>query len=133
MAVFESDKHTVATNPAILTDFLAIPSNLLEILPQDRIENWRSEGDTCAFKIKGLADIQLKLFSANANEVVYASISEKPFNFKLIIHAKGTENTELSATFDADVNTFMSMMLKTPLTNFLNSLGEALSKRYGAA
>ena len=132
MAVFESDKHAVATKPSDLTDFLAVPSNLLEILPQDRIENWRTEGATCAFKIKGLADIQLQLASSSANEVVYASASEKPFEFKLIIQAKGTENTELSATFDADVNTFMAMMLKAPLTNFLNSLGEELSKRYGA-
>ena len=133
MTTFESQTHQVATSPVELTSFLSQPSNLLEILPQDRIENWSSEGDTCRFKIKGLADIQLRLESSEDEKVIYVSTSDKPFAFRLIIHVAGTSQSDLNASFEADVNSFMGMMLKTPLTNFLNALGEALKKKYATS
>lgn len=133
MAAFDSDSHEVATSSETLSSFLSSPENLYEILPQDRVENWKVNGDQCSFKIKGLAEISLQLESSSVNEVIYTSTSDKPFAFKLIIKAQGDGPSSLSATFDADVNSFMSMMLQTPLTNFLNSLGVALTKKYAGA
>lgn len=132
MPAFNSDDHTISASPSVISTFLAQPANLKEILPSDRIENWSVEGDACAFKIKGLADIQLKVTSVEENRVIYSSMSEKPFGFKLIISITGTETSEVNVSFDADVNSFMAMMLKTPLTNFLNSLAEALKMKYAA-
>lgn len=135
MAEFSSNSFDIQTTNQSLIEFLSIPSNLLEILPQDRIEDWKTEGDTCSFKIKGLAHISLKLSSKSDERVVYANTSDKPFHFKLNINAiaAGNEKAKLNASFDADVNSFMSMMLKKPLTAFLDSLGEAIEKKYSAA
>jgi len=128
---FNSDIYSISAKQVEVSQFLSQPANLHEILPQDRIENWRVDGDQCSFKIKGLADIALKLESTSDSQVIYASTSNKPFSFKLIIvlDAKDDGST-ISAKFDADVNSFMGMMLKTPLTNFLNSLGESINRKY---
>lgn len=131
MTSFNSETYSLSASQTEVSQFLAEPSNLYEILPQDRIENWTVNGDQCSFKIKGLADIALKLESATNTEVIYASTSEKPFSFKLIVMLdEAASGSSISAKFDADVNSFMGMMLKTPLTNFLNSLGKALNQKY---
>ncbi|MEZ4721242.1 MAG: hypothetical protein R2813_05125 [Flavobacteriales bacterium] len=133
MTKFESSHFNISMANATVADFLAIPSNLQEILPQDRIEDWKSDKDKCSFKIKGLAHISLKLVSHEPHCVVYASDSDKPFAFELIVNMDetGNQSCDLSASFDADVNSFMGAMLKSPLTNFLNSLGEALKQKFG--
>ena len=133
MPAFNSDNYAISASPSVISSFLAKPANLKEILPNDRIENWSVDGDTCAFKIKGLADIQLKVTTIEENRVIYSSTSDKPFQFKLVISITGSDSSEVNVSFDADVNSFMAMMLKTPLTNFLNSLAQALKMKYAAA
>jgi hypothetical protein len=134
LAEFSSNSFNIEASNESLVAFLSVPSNLLEILPQDRIEDWKTEGETCSFKIKGLSHISLKLLSKSDEQVVYANTSDKPFPFKLNINAMdaGGAKASLNAAFDADVNSFMGMMLKKPLTAFLDSLGEAIEKKYSA-
>ncbi|MEX2595876.1 MAG: hypothetical protein WEC59_03020 [Salibacteraceae bacterium] len=132
MVTFKSDSYSISATASALAEFLGNPSNLKLILPEDRIENWKEKENGCSFKIKGLAEIHLKVEDSSEEKVVFRSDSDKPFAFKLIVHFAQNDqtSTELSANFDADVNSFMSMMLKTPLTNFLNALGEAIKKHF---
>lgn len=130
MTTFESNEFEVRAESASVADFLSAPSNLIEILPEDRIDDWSSDGDTCSFKIKGLAGIKLKLGPGSANEVVYDSVGG-PFDFQLKVALNPIETkTMVVAKFDADVASMMAMMLKTPLTNFLNSLGTTLQQKF---
>mgnify|MGYP006083105755 CR=1 FL=1 len=131
MAIFKSDTFLVTVGNDVISNFLRDPKNLIEILPQDRIEDWKADDTTCSFKIKGLASIFLSLESAEKHTVIFKSNSEKPFSFRLIVDL--VENigvTDLSARFDADVNAFMGTMLKGPLTNFLNHLGAEIKAKY---
>jgi hypothetical protein len=132
MAIFNSDYFLIRLSKEGLRTYLSDPANLKEILPADRIENWQSEGTSCSFKIKGLAEVSLNLETTALDEVIYISASPKPFPFKLVIQLEeGSESdTKINAYFDADVNSFMGAMLKTPLVNFLNALGVAIKKRY---
>ncbi len=137
MAVFESDKFTINTNSAEVIQFVSVLKNLIEILPQDRIEDWQADDKYCSFKIKGLAHISLELEDRTNSQLVLKSRSDKPFDFKLIISVnqspENQNSIDLSANFDADVNSFMGAMLKSPLTNFLNHLGEQLKRKYAEA
>ena len=132
MAKFESDEFDVATQPETLKAFLAVPANLVHILPSDRIEQWESDERGCSFKIKGLAHINIQLESSDDESVIcYRSQGEKPFKFTLNVLVKPKDSgSTVSANFDADVNSFMSAMLKKPLTNFLNHLGEAIQSKF---
>jgi len=135
MPEFKSSSFSVNASHNVLVDFLSVPSNLLEILPADRIEDWKTEGENCSFKIRGLSRIALRLSEKQDEQVIYSSTSEKPFPFKLNIHMKNVGNNQsaFNANFDADVNSFMSMMLEKPLTAFLNSLGDSISKKYSGS
>jgi hypothetical protein len=132
MAEFKSASFSVDASHKVLSEFLSIPSNLLEIFPADRIEDWKSEGESCSFKIKGLSHISLRLLDKKEGKVIYENTSAKPFPFKLNINMAdaGNGKSSLDANFDAEVNSFMSMMLQKPLTAFLNSLGELITKKY---
>jgi len=113
---------------------LSDPKNLIEILPKERIEDWKADDQSCSFKIKGLAAIYLILESADSNRVVFKSNTEKPFTFKLIVDLQNNDDvTDLSAQFDAEVNSFLGTMLKGPLTNFLNHLGTEIKAKYSQA
>jgi hypothetical protein len=130
MTSFESNSFQVSAEGKHLLDFLANPANLEGILPTDRIENWRLIDQGCAFKIKGLADISIVLGARAEDAIQYRSSSDKPFDFTLEVRATTGQPTMLQAFFHADVNSFMGMMLKSPLTNFLNTLGEGLKRRF---
>ena len=85
MAIFKSDTFLVTVGNDVISNFLCDPKNLIEILPQDRIEDWKADDTTCSFKIKGLASIFLSLESAEKHIVIFKSNSEKPFSFRLIV------------------------------------------------
>lgn len=134
MAVFNSDTFTINSPRKKIIDFVSIPKNLIDILPKDRVEDWEGNNESCSFKIKGLAHISLGVHEVSEDHVILISKSEKPFAFKLILtlhsNLENDNSSDLSAMFDADVNSFMGAMLKTPLTNFLNHLGEQLKLKY---
>jgi len=134
MAVFNSETFQVATSSNLISQFLSDPQNLIEILPQDRVDDWKADASSCSFKIKGLASIFLVKEKADNNAVVFRSNSDKPFPFLLIIDLDENDGfTNISARFDAEVNTFMGSMLKGPLTNFLNHLGSEIKQKYSEA
>jgi predicted pyridoxine 5'-phosphate oxidase superfamily flavin-nucleotide-binding protein len=127
----KSDEYAVKTNAENVLAFVSKPANLIEILPQDRIENWASTEQGCSFKIKGLAHITLAVGEITSNQVVYNSAAEKPFPFKLIITIGQSENgSTIFAEFNPEVNVFMATMLKSPMTNFLNHLGQSIQAKY---
>ena len=132
MTSFESSICSVTADSSIISEYLSQPENLIDILPSDRIEDWKCTGETCSFRIKGLATIKLKLTSASSERVVYDS-EDGPFDFQLIVRIEHSDaGSAVTAYFDADVSSMMAVMLKSPLTNFLNSLGEALEAKFSA-
>jgi hypothetical protein len=134
MAIFKSDTFQVSDSSALISSFLSDPKNLIEILPKERLEDCKADDQSCSFKIKGLAAIYLILESADSNRVVFKSNTEKPFTFKLIVDLQNNDDvTDLSAQFDAEVNSFLGTMLKGPLTNFLNHLGTEIKAKYSQA
>lgn len=137
MAVFESDIFSINADSPSIIHFVSVLKNLIEILPQDRVEDWHADDESCSFKIKGLAHISLELEERTNSQVVLKSKSDKPFDFKLILSVNQSpdnqNSSDMSAKFDADVNSFMGAMLKSPLTNFLNHLGEQIKRKYAEA
>lgn len=132
MAKFESKTFEVSTDVQSLKAFLTVPGNLIQILPEDRIEMWESSETGCSFKIKGLAHITIVLNDAENDDAVrYESVGEKPFKFSLnVLLSPSEKGSSVRANFDADVNSFMAAMLSKPLTNFLNHLGGAIQSKF---
>lgn len=131
MTTFSSDTYTINASPDQIDQFLSNLTHLEHLLPKDRIENVKLTEDRGSFKIKGLAEIDISVEEHSSASVIYKNNLEKPFPFKLEVKMSGEgDSTDCSVHFHADINSFMGMMMKTPLTNFLNSLGKNLNKYF---
>ena len=122
--IIESDKVTVNQTSKELFDFLADFNNIGKLMPS-QVEDWKSDGNTCSFTIKGMATLGMAYESKTPNsEIVIKKEGKAPFDFKLIcrIQELSPASTQLQLMFDADLNPMLKMMAEKPLTNFLNLL-----------
>ncbi|MBR9831678.1 hypothetical protein GYB57_06000 [bacterium] len=121
----ETTKVTSPNSQKALFNFLADLNNLEQLMPEGKIENWKSDTESCEFGIKGMAKIGLKIIDRKPyNEINIESFGKAPFKFKLNIFIEEETATSAKAqmVFDGDVNPFMKMMIEKPLSNFFNML-----------
>lgn len=110
-----------------ITDF----NNFESLLPQDKVENFKADGDTCSFRIKGMTDLGLKIVDATKHSrIEMVSNGKVPFPFKMNVLIDGSDDqkADVHIEFEGDINPFMNMMVEKPLTNFFNMLVDRLSQ-----
>lgn len=132
MTKIESKIVQVNASPEQVFSFLTDLSNFRELLPQDKISDWSSDGKTCVFKVQGGYKIGLALDSAVPNSsVVLKSTAESPFRFTLNIHLEplngGTRGWQVC---DAELNPFLRMMVEKPLKNLFDYIADRLSVKF---
>jgi carbon monoxide dehydrogenase subunit G len=123
MTRLESNKVVIAKKPEEVFGFLSDFNNIGKLMPEQVID-FKTEGETCSFTIKGMATLGLTYESKKPFEsVVMKSHGKVPFDFTLscAIEPIGEEST-LTLYLDAALNPFLKMMAEKPLTNFLNLL-----------
>jgi len=121
----ETAKVTSQNSQKSLFDFLADLNNLEQLMPEGKIENWKSDQDSCEFGIKGMASIGLRVIDRKPiNEINIESFGKAPFKFKLniLVEEESVTSSIVQIIFDGDVNPFMKMMIEKPLSNFFNML-----------
>lgn len=112
-----------------LTDF-----NKFEKLMPEQIINWQSTPESCSFTIKGMADLSMKIQEKIPNSlIIFSSVGKTPFEYKMtwLIESLEDEKSNVQLNLDADVNPMLSMMLKSPLKNFVNILVQKLNELFG--
>ena len=131
MTRINSEKKNVAYNREVIFDFITDFNNFKDLLPEDRVENYKVENDSCTFRIKGMTDLGLKLGHTERPEMVeMLSHGKVPFPFKMRVHIEeGSEgSSSVHIDFEGDINPFMKMMVEKPLTNFFNMLVDRLAQ-----
>lgn len=131
--IIKSTSVLVRSNQETVYKFLTDSTNLLNILPQDKISDWRATNTECSFKVQGGITISLNQNGGEGLEKVFMkSGSNTPFPFKLTLFVnKIDENTtEGYIEFDGEVNMFLKMMVEKPLTNLFNYMSEKLKEYY---
>lgn len=129
MLTIESKKVDVNQSAKAVFDFLSNLNNLEKLMPEDRVEKWRSTNETCRFAIKNLGTIGMKNKSLQSpNKIVLASDGKNPFDFTLTILISNNGDQAVSHfIFEGDVNMFMSTMVKSPLKKFFDQLADGLN------
>ena len=133
MTHIESNKVAINTNPKQIFDFVLNMNNIIELLPQEKVENWKGEEDNCSFTIKGLSGIGMKIDSSEEpTKIAIVSYGKNPFDFTMNLHIKEIfENkSEAYLDFDANMNMMIEMMAKGPLTNLFNIMAEKLKDKF---
>ncbi|HQW06637.1 MAG TPA: hypothetical protein PLV08_07455 [Flavobacteriales bacterium] len=133
MTTIES-KHVVIGKAAQdLYTFLQDMNNFQQLLPQDRISEWKSDGSSCSFKVQGAATIGLQLDGGTEPNLVKMKATERsPFPFTLDVHLNEQDGTtEAWQVFNGDINPFIKMMVEKPLKNLFDHIADKMKAVHG--
>lgn len=124
MTIIESDNVSLAAERLKVKAFIMNPHNLQVLLPEGKFSDWKSDATTCSFRIQNAYTIGLELASTPDDEhVVYRSTAGSPFAFTLtsqLTDANGS--TEAKMICHAEMNSFLEMIVKSPLRNLFNHM-----------
>lgn len=132
--IIDSNKVSVSASPEVVLNFLSDSSNILHLLPQDKISDFKATAEECSFKVQGGVIISLIQDGRQGNEELYLrSGASAPFPFRLTIRVATNEiGCEGYIHFDGEVNMFLKMMVETPLTNLFNYMSNKLREHFSA-
>ena len=125
-----TEKKTVPKSIKDVYEFVIDLKNFEQLMP-DSIDKFEVlDNDTFLFALKGMPQIVLKRNNQQPfNQLVLGAASEKlPFTLTVDIDSKNENETDVVLSFTGEFNTMMDMMIKTPITNFMNALSDNFSR-----
>jgi carbon monoxide dehydrogenase subunit G len=130
MTRIESKQVEIAKPAQVLYDFLLDMNNFQQLLPQERISEWKSDGRSCSFKVQGAATIGLMIDGGTAPELLKLKATERsPFPFTLDVYLKETDGTTaIHQVFEAELNPFIKVMVEKPLKNLFDHIADRMAK-----
>ena len=123
-----SKKVTVQKSAEELCDFLCDVKNFEKLMP-DTISKFEIiRDDAFVFALKGMPEIALELKEVNSPiQLTLGAISDKlPFTLIGNIEAINELSSYVSLKFEGDFNPMMAMMIKGPITKFIETLSSNL-------
>lgn len=130
MTNFESSVKTINKTQEDIFTFLSDFNNFTPLIPPDKVEGWRVEGDECFFKIPNVGDLSLKMIEKVAPATIkIAPAGKVPFEFNFWIQLKSTApyDTKMKLTIKADLNMMMKMVASKPIQNGVEAIAEGLT------
>ena len=130
----KGDTVIVTAERSEIIDFLRDSNNIIHLLPKDKISDYTSSNEMCAFKVQGGVIISLHQDGVEGQDVLYMKSGEKsPFPFRLsIVMNTVTEGTEGYIQFDGEANTLLKLMVERPLTSLFNFMSEKLKEQFSS-
>ncbi len=125
-----SKKVSVQKSASDLCDFLSDVKNFGQLMPETTTKFEVIREDAFVFALKGMPEIALEVKEIDSpNKVVLGSISDKiPFTLTGNISAIDENSSEAELLFSGDFNSMMAMMIKAPISKFIETLSENLGK-----
>lgn len=126
----ESPKVTVQKSAQDLFDLLADVKNFEKLMP-DNIAKFEVIGeDAFIFGLKGMPEIKLKMKEKVApNKIVLGAASDKlPFTLVSNIDSISDSESAVQLIFDGEFNAMMAMMIKGPISKFIETLATNMTK-----
>ena len=126
----ESPKKTVSKSSKEVFEFLIDFKNFETLMPENTSKFEVINEDRFLFALKGMPEIVLQRKDQNLhNKLVLGAASDKlPFTLTADIEAIAENESEVSLSFEGEFNAMMAMMIKGPITNFIGTLSDNLSK-----
>ncbi len=128
-------KKTEANAPAQkVFEFLLDMNNIEKLLPEGKYSEWKSDGNSCSFKMQKAYYIGLQNLSSEPyTGVKYESTQGTPFPFTLdvsLVEENGSTTAQLLC--EAQINPFLEMMVKGPLKNLFDYMADKLSSEFSS-
>ncbi|MCL7763248.1 SRPBCC family protein [Polaribacter sp. Z014] len=109
--------------------FFSDLKNFEQLMPEN-IQKFEVDGESFIFGLPGMPEIRLVLKEKTpfSNITLGAASSKLPFTLAADINEVSEKNTEITLKFDGEFNAMMAMMIKKPLTKFVDTLTENIGK-----
>jgi hypothetical protein len=123
-------KITLNKSAQEVFDFLSQVSNFEKLMPEN-IDKFQVLNDNAfLFALKGMPEIALEKKSEKApTQLVLGAKSDKlPFTLTGNIESAGTNTCSVQLHFAGEFNPMMAMMIKGPITKFIDTLSEHLGQ-----
>ena len=126
----ESQKVTVQKSSQYLFTELSQVKNFEKLMPDNISKFEVLDENAFIFGLKGMPEIKLKMKEKVANsQIILGAASDKlPFTLTANIKEVATQTTEVQLLFDGDFNAMMAMMIKGPISKFIETLSENMVK-----
>ena len=110
-------------------DFLTDLKNFEQLMPES-IQKFEVDGDSFIFGLKGMPEIRLVLKEKTEYSNVNLGAASSKLDFHLIANIEEIDATssKVQLDFKGKFNTMMAMMVKRPLTSFIETLTDNLEK-----
>ncbi len=125
----EGQKVNVKKSAKEIFDFFSKPENYEQLMPSS-IEQFVVKENSFTFRLSGMPEVQLAIKDKTPYSEITLGAVEGKLDFSLTsnIHEFSENNSEVSLTFKGNFNPMMAMMVKKPLTKFIDTLTENISK-----
>ncbi|MBA6153760.1 SRPBCC family protein [Gelidibacter maritimus] len=126
----ESPKVNLEKSPQEVFDFLSDVKNFEQLMP-DNINKFEVLGDDkFLFALKGMPEIVLKKKESIApNKIVLGAAGGKlDFSLTGDIEETGNNQSDVTLSFKGDFNPMMAMMIKGPISKFIETLVTNMKK-----
>ncbi|MDL2142271.1 SRPBCC family protein [Flavobacterium tructae] len=126
----ESQKVTVQKSAQDLFDLLTDVKNFEKLMP-DNIAKFEVIGeDAFIFGLKGMPEIKLKMKDKTApSKIVLGAASDKlPFTLTSNIDSVSGSESAVQLFFEGEFNAMMAMMIKGPISKFIETLANNMTK-----
>ncbi|WP_396143260.1 SRPBCC family protein [Flavobacterium sp.] len=125
----ESPKVNVAKSAEYLFNALNDVKNFEKLMPEN-IAKFEVIDENCfEFGLKGMPEIKLvkKGGTPNSQIVLGAASSKLPFTLTANL-TEVNDSTDVQLTFEGEFNPMMAMMIKGPISKFIETLAENMGK-----
>ena len=125
----ESPKVNVAKSAEYIFNALSDVKNFEKLMPEN-IAKFEVIDENCfEFGLKGMPEIKLVKKEAipNSKIILGAASSKLPFTLTANI-TEVNDTTDVQLLFDGDFNPMMAMMIKGPITKFIETLAQNMGK-----
>ena len=126
----DSPKLTVQKPAQYIFDALSDVKNFEKLMP-DNIAKFEVTGEeSFIFALKGMPEIKLKMKEKQApNKLILGAASDKlPFTLTGNINEVSANASEVQLHFAGEFNAMMAMMIKGPITKFIETLASNMHK-----
>ena len=126
----ESPKTSVEKSAEYIFNALTDIKNFEKLMP-DNIAKFEVIDENCfEFGLKGMPEIKLvkKEATPNSKVVLGAASSKLPFTLTANIESVSDNSSSVQLFFEGEFNAMMAMMVKGPITKFIETLASNMNK-----
>lgn len=126
----ESPKVKVEKSAEYIFDALSDIKNFEKLMPDNITKFEVTAEDSFTFSLKGMPEIKLKMKDKTPfSKIVFGTASNNfPFTLTGNISSLSENNSEVQLHFEGEFNTMMSIMMKDPISKFIETLATNVNK-----